>query len=78
MDPLSQLVISQNTRTHRKYCSILMTYFLDGDFPPLCALPEPHNAICKAIVDMAEEITWLKHLGVTGVFKDDSAGREME
>lgn len=27
---------------------------------------------------MVEEITWLKHLRVTGFFKDDSAGRKME
>lgn len=33
---------------------------------------------CKAIVDMVEEITRLKHLIVTVVFKDDAAGRKME
>ena len=51
--------------------------FKDGAFEPVDDQSE-HNAICKAIVDMVEEITRLKHLRVTGVFKDDSAGRKME
>lgn len=61
---------------HKDASQVLFDFndvFLDRDFPPLWALPEPHNAICKAIIDMVEEITRLKHLIVTVVFKDDSA-----